>query len=47
VLVLTGPRQVRKTSLLERLFTGHRYVTLDLASNAEMEALLVPYLQNL
>ncbi|WP_295881040.1 ATP-binding protein [uncultured Thiohalocapsa sp.] len=36
VLVLTASRQVGKTSLLERLFTGHRYVTLDLASNAEM-----------
>ena len=36
VLVLTGPRQVGKTSLLERLFPEHRYVSLDVASNAEM-----------
>lgn len=36
VLVLTGPRQVGKTSLLERVFSDYRYVSLDLASNAEM-----------
>ena len=36
VLVLVGPRQVGKTSLLERTFPGHGYVPLDLASNAEM-----------
>jgi uncharacterized protein len=35
VLVLTGPRQIGKTSLLERLFGDYRYVSLDLASNAE------------
>ena len=34
-LVLVGPRQVGKTSLLERTFPAHRYVSLDLASNAE------------
>lgn len=36
VLVLTGPRQVGKTSLLEHLFPNHRYVSLDDASLAEM-----------
>jgi predicted AAA+ superfamily ATPase len=34
-IVLTGPRQVGKTSLLERCFPGYRYVTLDYAQNAE------------
>jgi uncharacterized protein len=34
-LVLVGPRQVGKTSLLERTFPDYRYVSLDLASNAE------------
>lgn len=36
VLVLTGPRQVGKTSLLEHLFPQHRYLSLDDASLAEM-----------
>lgn len=36
VVVLTGPRQVGKTSLLERLFPNHGYASLDVASNAEM-----------
>jgi predicted AAA+ superfamily ATPase len=36
VLVLTGPRQVGKTSLAERTFPNHAYVTLDLGANAEM-----------
>ena len=35
VLVLTGPRQVGKTSLLERTFPGYRYVSLDASQNAE------------
>jgi uncharacterized protein len=34
-VVLVGPRQVGKTSLLERTFPHYRYVSLDLASNAE------------
>lgn len=36
VVVLVGPRQVGKTSLLENTFEKLRYVPLDLASNAEM-----------
>ena len=36
VVALTGPRQVGKTSLLERVFPEHRFVSLDLASTAEM-----------
>ncbi len=36
VVVLTGPRQVGKTSLLERLFPKHGNASLDVASNAEM-----------
>lgn len=36
IVVLTGPRQVGKTSLLERLFPKHRYLSLDDASLAEM-----------
>ena len=36
VLVLTGPRQVGKTSLAERCFPEHRYVSLDTATLAEM-----------
>lgn len=36
VIVLTGPRQVGKTSLLEHLFSSYHYVSLDVASNAEM-----------
>lgn len=35
VVVLTGPRQVGKTSLLERTFPTHGYLTLDDAQNAE------------
>ncbi|MFH0728217.1 MAG: ATP-binding protein [Pseudomonadota bacterium] len=35
VLVLIGPRQVGKTSTLERLFPDYNYVTLDVGSNAE------------
>jgi hypothetical protein len=36
VVVLTGPRQVGKTSLTERIFPGHRYVSLDAGAHAEM-----------
>lgn len=36
VIVLVGPRQVGKTSLVERVFPEHGYVSLDLASLAEM-----------
>jgi predicted AAA+ superfamily ATPase len=36
VVVLVGPRQVGKTSVLERTFAGHDYVALDVAANAEM-----------
>jgi len=35
VVVLTGPRQVGKTALLERTFPRHRYLSLDDAQNAE------------
>ena len=35
VVVLTGPRQVGKTSLLERSFPAHRFVALDAGQNAE------------
>ena len=35
VVVLTGPRQVGKTSLLERLFPDFAYVTLDSSQEAE------------
>lgn len=35
VVALVGPRQVGKTSLLERTFPEHRYVSLDVAANAE------------
>lgn len=35
VVVLTGPRQVGKTALLERTFPGHRFVALDASQNAE------------
>jgi hypothetical protein len=35
VLVLTGPRQVGKTALLERTFPTHRFVPLDAGRNAE------------
>ena len=36
VVVLTGPRQVGKTSLLERLYPNFRYLSLDDANLAEM-----------
>lgn len=36
VLVLVGPRQVGKTSLLEKCFPDYTYISLDLASLAEM-----------
>ena len=35
VVVLTGARQTGKTSLLRHLFPGHRFVSLDLPSEAE------------
>jgi hypothetical protein len=35
VVVLIGPRQVGKTSLVQQLFAKHTYVSLDLASHAE------------
>jgi len=35
-VVLTGSRQVGKTSLLKRLFPHHRFVTLDLPSLSEL-----------
>jgi hypothetical protein len=35
VVALVGPRQVGKTSILERLFPEYRYVSLDVATNAE------------
>ena len=35
VVVLTGPRQVGKTTLLERTFPAHRFVALDAGQNAE------------
>ncbi len=35
VIVLTGPRQVGKTTLLENTFPQYNYVTLDYAQNAE------------
>jgi uncharacterized protein len=35
VVALVGPRQVGKTSTLERLFPNHGYVSLDVAANAE------------
>ena len=34
-VVLIGPRQVGKTSLVQQLFAGHAYVGLDMASHAE------------
>jgi len=34
-VVLTGPRQVGKTSTLERTFPDYRFVSLDVAQNAE------------
>ncbi|MDP2810296.1 MAG: ATP-binding protein [Rhodocyclaceae bacterium] len=36
VVALVGPRQVGKTSLLEKAFPDHHYVSLDVASLAEM-----------
>jgi len=35
-VLLTGCRQAGKTSLLERTFPGHNYVSLDLPATAEM-----------
>jgi len=35
VVALIGPRQVGKTSILERIFSTYRYVSLDVAANAE------------
>ncbi|MFP3871145.1 MAG: ATP-binding protein [Syntrophobacteria bacterium] len=35
VLALIGPRQVGKTSILERIFPEYAYISLDLASHAE------------
>jgi len=35
VLVLTGARQTGKTAILRRLFPGHRFVSLDLPTEAE------------
>ena len=35
-VVLTGARQVGKTSLVQRLFAAHRYVSLDLPSEAAL-----------
>ena len=35
VVALVGPRQVGKTSILERVFQDYHYVSLDVASNAE------------
>ncbi|MCX6551509.1 MAG: AAA family ATPase, partial [Acidobacteria bacterium] len=35
VIVLTGARQTGKTSTLRRLFPGHRFVSLDLPTEAE------------
>ncbi|MDJ0762605.1 MAG: ATP-binding protein [Myxococcota bacterium] len=35
-MVLTGPRQVGKTSLLERTFPDYTFVSMDSAENAEM-----------
>jgi uncharacterized protein len=35
VVALVGPRQVGKTSILERVFPDYRYVSLDVATNAE------------
>jgi uncharacterized protein len=36
VVVLAGPRQVGKTSVLERTFPGYTYLSLDVAAHAEM-----------
>jgi len=36
VVVVVGPRQVGKTSVIERTFASFDYVSLDVAANAEM-----------
>jgi len=36
VVVVVGPRQVGKTSLVERTFPEHDYCSLDVAAHAEM-----------
>lgn len=36
ITVLVGPRQVGKTSVLERSFPSYSYVSLDMAAHAEM-----------
>ncbi|NOX42625.1 MAG: AAA family ATPase [Gammaproteobacteria bacterium] len=36
ILVLVGPRQVGKTSLIERIFSEYTHVSLDVGSYAEM-----------
>ena len=36
VVVVVGPRQVGKTSVIERTFASFAYVSLDVAANAEM-----------
>ncbi|HHP7234832.1 MAG TPA: ATP-binding protein [Desulfobacterales bacterium] len=35
VVALVGPRQIGKTSILERLFPDYNYVSLDVSANAE------------
>jgi len=35
VVAIMGPRQVGKTSILERIFPEYRYVSMDVAANAE------------
>jgi predicted AAA+ superfamily ATPase len=41
-VVLTGARQVGKTTLLRRLFPSHTYVSLDLPSEAQLAELFEP-----
>lgn len=36
VVVVTGARQVGKTTLLQNLFPDYNYVTLDVPSSAQM-----------
>ena len=36
VVVVIGPRQVGKTSMIERTFSSLNYVSLDVAAHAEM-----------
>ncbi len=36
IVALVGPRQVGKTSILERVFPDYGYVSLDVAANAEV-----------